>query len=83
MPVMHLQFLVHKLKKAQLSTNVSTLRSQETELQTQLLTLHQENARLNELLHQIRRASEFRDVKKYWISAAITGVEIRTQSRSV
>ena len=34
------------------------MRSKETELQTQLLTLHQKNAQLNDLVNQIRSASE-------------------------
>ena len=58
------------------------MRSQETELQTHLLTIQQENARLNDLMIQIRSAGESMDIKKSWIRAAITVVEIRTQSGS-
>ena len=39
------------------------MRSQETELQTQLLTPHQENALLHDLMNQIRSASESLDTK--------------------
>ena len=45
--------------EAQLSARVSAIRSQETELQTQLLALQQENARLNDLMNQICSSSEF------------------------
>ena len=44
--------------EAQLSATVSAIRSQETELQTQLLALQQENARLNDLMNQICSSSE-------------------------
>ena len=37
-----------------LSTRASTMRNQETELQTQLLSVHQENAGLHVLFNQIR-----------------------------
>ena len=39
------------------------MRSQETELQTQLLTLQLENARLNDIVNQIRSANESMDSK--------------------
>ena len=39
------------------------MRSGETELQTQSLTLQPQNARLNDLMNQIRSASECVDVK--------------------
>ena len=50
--------LRQKLLDPQLSNSVSPMRSQETDLQTQWLTLHQENARLDDLMNQIRSANE-------------------------
>ena len=40
------------------------MRSQETELQTKLLALQQENTRLNDLMNQILSASESMDIYK-------------------
>ena len=58
--------------EAQLSTSVSTIGSQETELQGQLLNLHQENARVNALVNRAH--------KKSGIDAARAIVKRPTQS---
>ena len=68
--------------QARPSTRVSVMRSQETKLQTQFLTLHQEIARVDDPYNQIRSAIESMDIKKSWMSAVSTDVEIRTHSRS-
>ena len=57
------------------------MRIQETELQTQLLLLQQETARLYDLLDQIRSASESVDIRNSWMSAPSKGVEFGTQTR--
>ena len=49
-------------REAQLSFKVWAMRSQETECETQFLTLQQENGRLNDLRNQIRGASESMDM---------------------
>ena len=55
-------------REAQLPTSASEVRNQETELQAQLLTLQQEIARPNDLMNQIRTASESMvNYKKPWM----------------
>ena len=57
------------------SARVSTMGSQETELQTQLLTLHNWKMRGPMILNQVRSASESMDLVKCWISAEIPYVK--------
>ena len=57
--VIHLQ-----VREAQLSTKVSSLTSQETELHGQLQNQRQENTRINALMNKIRIASESMNNKK-------------------
>ena len=82
MPELHPKLFVYKLERRKTFTGVSAMPSQETELRTQLLTVHQEKIRLNDLVNQIKFKRIYGHCKT-WISAAITDVEIRTQLRAV
>ena len=64
-------------REAQLAT---TLRNKETELEGRLLTLHQKNAWLNDLMNP--KYKYICGLTKFWIGEVITNVEIRTRSRS-
>ena len=57
MPILHQTFIRLQAREAKLS-EFSKIRREEPELQTQLLTLQLENDPLNDLLNQMRSASD-------------------------